>query len=538
MGASRPKIFAPMERAKPTHHLLVRLSALLDFGPLEAGCQGYAHVSGPGAKPTHTIARLVRAVTVKNLFDWSLRATEENLKYNLLLRWFVGYGLLEAVPDHSTLDRFEQWLRAHQPWLFFDTILKQIDQALPHLRQGEQIGDTYACRANAAQEGTIDLLRHTSRLLLAALQSDAPQVQATVLRQLDGERLFGPAAERNEYYLPEAERVLRQQDTVAGAWQLRQLVMGQLDPVPEPLKGVQERMDDLGKIIADEFQVTQGADGQLTAVVERDAKHKGAYRLHSATDRSATVRNHGHDCTLGYNVSLAISPSGFIREIQAATGAEPDQAGVADLIRAQREHHQLCPDKLIYDQAAGAGRTRAEVAQASDGQTQLVARIPPPSVRGRYTPADFHFQAEGLLECPAERTTASHHRASDRDGWLYTFSGKTCQGYPLWGQCREPDARPNGPRRVFISDYQDEIRQAQTYNQSEAFKQDMRLRPRFERIIFMLTHYDGARRARGRGLPAADFQAKMCASMRNLRTWLKRFAPPELALCQNQAEGG
>lgn len=517
--------------ARNPHHLLVRLSALLDFGPLEAGCQGYGHPSGPGAKPTHAIARLVRAITVKYLFDWSLRETEEHLRDNLLVRWFVGYGLLAAVPDHSTLERFEQWLRGHQPRLFFDTILQQVDQAFPHLRKGEQIGDTYACRANAAQEGSIRLLRHTSRLLLEAIEPANPQLHAAVRGQLDGDRLFGPADERNEYYLPEAERVLRKQDTVTGAWQLQQLLLPHLDGLAEPLKsGVQQRVADLGKIITDEFQVSQGADGQLSTVIERDAKHKGAYRLHSATDRAATVRNHGHDCSLGYNVSLAINPHGFIREIQAATGAEPDQAGVAALIRVQKEHHQLCPPKLIYDQAAGAGRTRAEVARVSAGQTQLVARIPPPSVRGRYTPADFHFQAEGVLACPAERTTDSHHRAGNRAGWLYEFSGKTCQGCPLWSQCREEDARPNGPRRVFISDYQDELRQAQRYNHSAAFQRDMQLRPRVERIIFMLTHYDGARRARCRGLSAADFQAKMCATVRNLRTWLKRLDQPELAL--------
>lgn len=32
----------------------------------------------------------------------SLRRTYENLKYNNLYRWFIGYGLNEEVPDHST----------------------------------------------------------------------------------------------------------------------------------------------------------------------------------------------------------------------------------------------------------------------------------------------------------------------------------------------------------------------------------------------------------------------------------------------------
>lgn len=519
-------------------HILVQLSTWLDFGPLEAGCQGYAHSSGPGAKPTHRIDQLVRALLVKYLYNWSLRETEAHLNSNLLLRWFVGYGVLEAVLDHSTLERFEQWVRGHQPRLYFDTVLRQIDEADPQLRQGCQIGDTYACQANAEQESIINLLRHTSRLLLEALQQAAPQLHTRLLLALDLQQLFGTADEGNYHYLKEAERQQRKERTVCGAWQLRQLLLPELARLPEPLKAVtQARLDTLHKIIGDDFQVTSRADGQLTGVVERDAKHKGEYRLHSASDPEATLRNHGRDCTLGYNVSLAVTPSGFIREIQAATGAEPDQAGVARLIRAQIEQHGLCPEKLIYDQAAGAGRTRAEVERVSAGRTQLVARIPPPSVSGRYTPADFHFEQEGLLLCPAQRSTRARFRASDRDGWIYEFSGTTCKGCPLRQHCREPQARPMGARRVFISDYQEYIRQAQAYNQTEDFKREMRLRPLVERVILMLTHYDGARRARCRGLQGADFQAKMCATVRNIRTWLKLSERQVLAPCPNVAAG-
>lgn len=130
-----------------------------------------------------------------------------------------------------------------------------------------------------------------------------------------------------------------------------------------------------------------------------------------------------------------------------------------------------------------------------------------------------------MLVCPAGSSSTTRHRATGRDAWSYTFSAKVCRACPLWAQCHQAKAKPNGSRRVFISDYQDQIRRAQAYNQTEAFKADMRLRSRVERVIFMLTHYDGARRARARGLGAADFQAKMCATVRNWRTWLKWIDP-------------
>jgi IS5 family transposase len=508
--------------ARNAKHILVRLNDLIDFGPLEVGCASYYHSSGPGAKPTHTVQRLVRTQLVRCLYNWSLRETEEQLDNNLLLRWFVGYGILEPVPDHSTLDRFEQWVCSEQHRLYFDTILQQIEAAFPEVRAGAQVGDTYACQANAAMEGLIGVLRHTSRLIMQSLAEGAPHLHTVLLAQLDQPQLFGVVNERNGYYLSEAEQQQRKDCTVRGAWQLLQLLEPHLESLAKPLKTeVSERVADLRKIIADEYSYQVDEHNQLQALVERDAKHKGGYRVASATDREATYRKHGEDLALGYNVSLAAhAETGFICEIQAATGAEPDQAGVARLVEEQREQRGLCPKKVIYDQAAGAGRTRAEVDRVSFGQTQLVAGIPPLSVSGRYTPEDFKFDGNETLFCPAGRSTTCRYRAGKQDAWQYEFSAKTCRDCPLWSHCHEDGARLTGPRRVFISDYQEQIRQARLYNHSADFKADMRLRPRVERFIFMLTHYDGARRARSCGLMAVDFQAKMCATVRNLRTWI------------------
>ena len=46
---------------------------------------------------------LVKIHILKFLFhEDSLRRTYDTLKYNNLYRWFIGYGLTEEVPDHST----------------------------------------------------------------------------------------------------------------------------------------------------------------------------------------------------------------------------------------------------------------------------------------------------------------------------------------------------------------------------------------------------------------------------------------------------
>mgnify|MGYP001792273172 CR=1 FL=1 len=231
------------------------------------------------------------------------------------------------------------------------------------------------------------------------------------MAQLDQSLLFGPADEHSSYWLDKEQRKLRQEKTVRGVWRLLECVKPLLAGLEETLRQQMEgRVTDLEKMVQDEFRLSYDPSGKLEEIAELDKDHKGAYRICSATDPDATCRNHGGDRTVGYNISLSTTPDGVIREIAAATGAEPDQAGVAALIEEQRQHQGWCPDKLIYDQAASAGRTRAEVAKASHGQTQLVACIPPAATAGRFGPNDFHLMPTATTGWPQPRTPPRHCR--------------------------------------------------------------------------------------------------------------------------------
>lgn len=109
------------------NHFLVGLRNHLNFGTLETACAKYHHEGGRGAPVVHPVPRLVRALLVKYLLNLSLRDLEESIRWNLLVKWFVGYAAFESGPDHATLERFELWVIEHQTRTFFDQILKQID---------------------------------------------------------------------------------------------------------------------------------------------------------------------------------------------------------------------------------------------------------------------------------------------------------------------------------------------------------------------------------------------------------------------------
>lgn len=260
----------------------------------------------------------------------------------------------------------------------------------------------------------------------------------------------------------------------------------------------------------------------MVGVIERPKDQKGSYRIGSATDPDATYRVHDDQVDFGYNISLAATEN-FIREIRADTGAQPDPVAIPDLLTAQREHHDLTPAKFIYDAAAGTGKTYAQVHDATDGQTQLVSPLIPFGDRSaRFGPDDFTLSEDGTtITCPNGQTSDIAYRSGSGEGRNFRFFASQCAGCPVWDPCRDPTANPHGMRQVFVSDHRPHVEAAKAYNQTEAFKADMKLRSMIERIIAALTRYNGARRARSRGQPKADFRAEMNATAANIKRWLR-----------------
>jgi len=515
-------------RLLPPDEFWVRLAAHLKLAPLEQACAAYQHTGGPGCLATHTVPHLVRALLVKYLRNLSLRELEAEIRTHVVVKWFVGYTIFECGPDHSTLERFEQWVIAQQSRTFFDEVLRQIDQDFPAERQQPQIGDTYALRANAAQETLIRLVRHASGCLLDALAEADPAGHTAVRADLDQAALFGASDEVQEYRLTPEQRRGRLAATAVAAAQCADRVRTYLAAsalTATPRQPVATWLAHLDKILADEFALTRDAQGHVTAAAELPKAQKGSYRLGSATDPDATYRVHDDQIDFGYNVNLAATRH-FIREVQVDTGAQPDPVAIPEVLQAEQQYHDLTPPKFIYDAAAGAGKHFATVAEVSAGQTQLVAPpIPADTSAARFGPDDFTLSPDATtLTCPQGRPSTTAYRAQSAAGRNFRFSAPLCAGCPLAAQCRGAAVPADPMRQVFISDFRADVAQARTYAQTDAFKADMKLRPTIERIIANLVRYHDARDARRRGRRNCQYQAHMNALAFNLRQWLRQLA--------------
>ncbi len=516
----------------PQNHPLRRLNDLIDFAALEIACASFHKQKGMGCPITHPVSRLVRALLIRYLYDYSLRGTQAAIREQIPVKWFVGCPLHGAGISYSSLCRFETYVCEHQPRLFFDTVLNQILTAFPEQRLNPQIADTFAMLANAQLETLIGRLRHAAALLLLSLHRLEPGQFHALTSHLNLPVLVGPHKERAEFLLTAAEKEARLSETVVQIVTLLNRV-GQLQPRSHEVRRYEKMLQ---AVLDKEIELTRDEAGQVIGVRQFAEKERGTYRPTSATDPEATIRNHGKSQDNGYNVHVAATTD-FICEIVVTTGSQPDATGIIPLLEAEKEHHDLRPDRLIYDKAAGHGATIAAVAQATEGQTQLVVKLVQSGKKksgDRFGALDCRLMEQvdestgeilPALVCPGQQTTVTRYRAGSKTGWCYRTPADKCAGCRLVAACRADKVLPGSYRQWYVSDYQAPVLMALAYAQTESFKQDMKLRSQAERVIAGLVLHCGARYARFRSLVKVDFQAKMCATVYNLKRWLNLSDP-------------
>ena len=518
-------------------HWLVQLHQIANLSRLEQACAGFQANNGRGAPIAHPPTRLVRALLIKYLYHQALRPTEELIDNHILIKWFVGYHLFEDPLDHSYLNRFEQWVFRNCPRLFFDEVIRLIDQLCPEDRARIQLVDTFGMYARTAKTYLIDLLRAVCAKILNLLAATDPDFHLAVLLELDLPVLFGRPEDKITPALKRSERAERLQQVARQALRLSRLVSDHLDQAtrlpPKQQFGLRVLLAHLNKIISDETKVTANnpADPDHVTIVEREHGDKGRYRIGSATDFDPTYRKHddNKEAILGYNPTI-LGTKVFIREVQVDTGARQDHVALPEVLRSQYDQHGFFPDFVAGDMKYGYGKTRAEVADITAGQTQIIALVPSCNQRSDLGPREFTLSDDGLsLTCPNGLTTARRYLTEGKGGADFRFPAKLCRDCPLWDKCRSPDSKKSAPRNLFISFYRHEVEAAQAFNQTDTAKQGLKERMNIERQIYGLTHIYGARHAHSYGQERTDYQLKMQATALNLRQLVRELLKKQTA---------
>ena len=96
-----------LEQLVPEDHVLARVDRVLDLGWLrEEVADCYCTDNGrPGIDPEVAVRLMLAGLLLGIVHD---RRLLREAQVNIAIRWFIGYGLHEGLPDHSSLTRIRQ----------------------------------------------------------------------------------------------------------------------------------------------------------------------------------------------------------------------------------------------------------------------------------------------------------------------------------------------------------------------------------------------------------------------------------------------
>jgi len=95
-------ITGSLHQLVPDDHVLARVDRVLDLSwlPSEVGDAYCADNGRPGIDPEVAVRLMLAGFLLGIVHD---RRLMREAQVNLAIRWFAGYGLHEALPDHSSL---------------------------------------------------------------------------------------------------------------------------------------------------------------------------------------------------------------------------------------------------------------------------------------------------------------------------------------------------------------------------------------------------------------------------------------------------
>lgn len=157
----QPRIFyqISLEQLVPDDHLVRQLAKVLDLGWVrQATCNCYSYTGRPSVDPV-VIAKMFVLGFLYNIS--SERQLMRDIQVNLAYRWYLGYDLDEAVPDHSVLSKARRRLGKDFFEQIFSFVLQECREA--GLVDGSDLLiDSTGMTANASAS-SITALRYTPK---------------------------------------------------------------------------------------------------------------------------------------------------------------------------------------------------------------------------------------------------------------------------------------------------------------------------------------------------------------------------------------
>ena len=471
LGPAKPRrleqpISVSLEALVPADHFYRHLEAKLDLHFVRDWARElYAERGRPSIDPV-IFFKLQLVMFFEGMR--SERKLIETASLNLAHRWYLGYALDEALPDHSSLTRIRQRLGVDIFQRFFEQVVDLCQEA--GLVWGHELYvDATKVDANAGLDSLVprfyyDAAAHVAELFV----DDAPSLVA------DPER--GSVADG----LPD------------GVVQLPRAEVPEGLPVAEPpWKLLEERRLDPHREAAWGYERTS------------------AWRV-STTDPDATPMRTRSGTALGYHDHYVVD-GGKQRIILAALVTPADvmeNVPLRDLLWRVCFRRKLWPDQVTGDTTYG---TVENIVALEDAGIQAFFPLPDFDARSPFFgKGAFTYDASrDAYRCPQGQLLSRRKTKYTEDKVLYRANAAICNMCPVKAECTVSD---HG-RMVHRSFYETYLNTVRGYHTTATYQKAMRKRKVWVEPLFAeAKEWHGLRRLRLRGVMNANIQGLLIAA--------------------------
>jgi len=450
----------------PAEHPLLDIDRAVDFSFVEEEtADRYSADQGRPSYPPEQLVRILFLAVWANLSDVQVC---QQLRYNVLYRYFCRLGWKDAIPDDTTLVRFRQRLGEERWQRLLHRLVEQA-RAKGCLKGRWLVMDSSPVVAHAAARTRVQLLREGRQRLLQAVRQAAPPV----------------AKELEALAEPVPDATYEDQDQL--------------------LQAEQERTEALLAAITSRQAAKAPAVRRVRKQVERVLKDE---RVASYADPEARWGHQRREKPFfGYKMHLATDETGFVLAATVTAGNASDLEGAPALVEQARVQG-LRPRRLVADKAYDASGLRQDLVRQG-----IRPYIPQRTQRQRLPKQGFTYdQRRRQWICP-EGHRSIGQSPHQRGGWLVYFSERACRVCPRAGSCLSRSQT----RKVLYWHPGTEA------NRPRGLKRALRVRKVIERTFGEAKQWHGLGRSRYRGRERTAIQVLLTCLVLNAKKMACRF---------------
>ena len=444
----------------------------------------------------------------KNLSD---REMESACMYDIQIKYALGLRLDERPFDHSSLGDFRRrLLEKGKEKEVFDSILSHLIKAkLIEKNEIQRIDATHVV-ADIAIPTMVQFVKKGVFEILKPLKDRYKDAYNRIASEIEMKEYTRESVNSEGPGRPDPEKKRRKLVEVVND---ARVVFRHTRSIGD--RDIRRKKDMLRRILQENLEKDE--DGE---VKEKLHPEKPKDMMVSPIDPDARCgRKSPTKKFIGYkaNVTEAVE-SRFITNIVAMPGNRNDGKTAVDAITGQKELG-LVPAKVIGDTAYGEGLIRKQLKEYGSEVVAPLCLVRNPRAAVVFPKSMFKYdEKKQIMTCPQGVTTKDSYYDHRKEIRNFHFPMSKCNKCPVQSKCT---TAAEGRRTVSISKVNTELREAEIYNRTEQFKEDMKLRPAIEGKLSELVRYHGLRRARYRGLQKVGLQFYFTAAAVNIKRWIK-----------------